>query len=637
MAIVGIICCAGRIADGTTWSVSGGTALGFAGAGFSLLLWLATGSRHWTQAGILLLSVAPFAVSALNVARLSLHIGVSDFVSGFLPEQLVPLAHMSPNDAIHMSLITSGILLMTAANKWVRGLAELAIVGACLISLMTLLGLIFGMPNLCLFVSCLTISWLSGITFAVLSIALVLANTKDGIFFSVLAAPDAGGVIARRMLPTAAGMPILLGWLREAGQKAGIFDGETGLTVMIVMLVLLTLSIIWGTSWSLSRADLARRQALADLEASEKRTRMIVQQATDAFVAIDSQGLIRDWNVTAEETFGWTRAEALGAELAKTIAPHDENTSQLAQLFAAGETTLATKPLESQAMDKDGRCFPIELSMFPITVDGERMVCAFLRDITERRELQQRLRDFYSTVAHELRAPLTSIRGSLSMAAESTDRSLTSRLYQNMDASVSRLIRLINDLLDVKRIEEGRLELDLEEHDSLDIVMRAVDELSGLAANANVELVPVVDKMARVNADADRIVQVLANLISNAVKFSPAESVVLIKTEAAAAGYIRFAVIDQGAGIPRDQLHKIFTRFGQVQGAAGKKKAGTGLGLVISRAIIEQHGGNIGLESNCDQGCKFWFDLPTAQAPAAASGHPDPAMIPATIPGELSP
>ncbi len=618
VSLLGLSLCIGRLSDISLLStVSGGTGVTFLLTGLAAMLLASPPSTLCKVTGRGL-ALAAGALSILNAAHWFFHCElISDLADlPWLPVEAQSLLVQSQNDSVQMALIAVSLMLLhvPVLRKTPQvGAADLPVILAALISLMTLLGLIFGVPNFCMFVSCLRISWLGGIGFALLCLALVFGTTDRGIF-TMLSRIDGGGVLARRLLPAVVVLPLALGWLRMQGQTLHAFDGETGLAIMIVSMITLTVVIIWSTSWSLGQADMARQLALANLEQSEKRARMIVQQAIDAFIAIDSRGTIRDWNFRAEETFGWLREDAIGKEPANTFVPKGETT--LDYLLATDEATAPNKPLETLMLHKEGHTFPAELSLFTVVVDNEKIRCAFVRDITERKELEERLRDFYSTVAHELRSPLTSIRCCLSMVKQ-FDSEMPDTMREGLvvaDSSVGRLMRLINDLLDVKRIEEGKLELELEHIDSITLVMQAADELRGMASNCDVELIPVVDREAVVLADSDRVMQVLTNLISNAIKYSPAESHVVIKTGQGAEGFLRFSVIDSGPGIPVDQLHKLFTRFGQTTQKNERRVASSGLGLIISKSIVEQHGGKIGLETVPGEGCTFWFDLPVVPA-----------------------
>jgi signal transduction histidine kinase len=245
-------------------------------------------------------------------------------------------------------------------------------------------------------------------------------------------------------------------------------------------------------------------------------------------------------------------------------------------------------------------------------VVGQSLLCGFVRDITERKQVEQRFKEFYSTVSHELRSPLTSIRGSINvvkqLAVEHLPDTATGML-DIADGSLDRLIRLINDLLDVKRIEEGHLNLELQPLDPIKIAKLAVDGMQGMASKNQVELMLAMDNLAIFTGDADRVVQVLTNLISNAIKFAPKGTRVIVRTARSRNPQrLRFAVEDQGPGIPSADVHKLFSKFGQL--CDGRKQLGTGLGLAISKAIVEEHNGEIGLDSSIGKGTTFWFELP---------------------------
>jgi len=186
------------------------------------------------------------------------------------------------------------------------------------------------------------------------------------------------------------------------------------------------------------------------------------------------------------------------------------------------------------------------------------------------------------------------------------------------DRSLDRLIRLVNDLLDVKRIEEGQLKLELQPLDPIKMGTLAVDGVKGMAAQASVELELIVDDSSTFIGDADRVVQVLTNLVSNAIKFSPKDRHVLVRIlKSKNPQLLRFQIEDQGKGIPAGQIKTLFNPFAQL--ADGKSKLGTGLGLAISKAIVEEHGGEIGVESSDEHGTIFWFELPLTQRPVVTS------------------
>jgi PAS domain S-box-containing protein len=240
-----------------------------------------------------------------------------------------------------------------------------------------------------------------------------------------------------------------------------------------------------------------------------------------------------------------------------------------------------------------------------------------LRDISERKESEKRISEFYSMVSHELRTPLTSIRGSLGLieggkAGEVPPKVL--KLVAIGRTESERLIRLINDILDIKKIETGHFELDPESFDPEKLVMKTIDGISGMALDSGVKLESSISTKQHLYGDFDRIVQVLTNLISNAIKYSPKGKSVMIRVDDSADDsaefMLRVSVTDQGPGIPEHKIHKLFGMFQQLDSSDSRKKGGTGLGLAISKSIVQQHGGTIGVESNVGEGSCFWFEIP---------------------------
>ena len=235
------------------------------------------------------------------------------------------------------------------------------------------------------------------------------------------------------------------------------------------------------------------------------------------------------------------------------------------------------------------------------------------RDITKETELDRMKTEFIATVTHELRTPMTSIKGALGLVLGGAAGDLPPEARELLTIArnnTDRLIRLINDILDISRIEAGKMEIRRAPLSPADVVRRAVEEMNAFARQRNITLTTdVPEGLARVMADADRLHQVLDNLISNAIKFSPQGSEVLIRARETGDG-VRFDVIDRGPGIPADQTGLIFERFYRVDNAASRKTGGTGLGLTICKAIVEEHGGQIWVESALGEGSTFSFTIP---------------------------
>jgi signal transduction histidine kinase len=282
----------------------------------------------------------------------------------------------------------------------------------------------------------------------------------------------------------------------------------------------------------------------------------------------------------------------------------------LVHLTKTPPNQLEVKTVQVQIPEK----IVLRIQVQPYCPDGRKAgyVLSFV-DWTRECGISEMKDRFISDASHELRTPMTSIKGSLELllggyAGELSD-SATELLGICLTA-VDRLIRLVNDLLDIAKIEAGEMELHRELLNVTDSINRSVRGITSLAQSHKVSIeVNSPATIPKVLADRDRLEQVITNLLSNALKYSPAESAVQINVQTGN-GPVRVSVIDHGPGIPADQLNRVFDRFRQLEGA----KKGTGLGLTICRALIEQHGGRIWVESESGQGARFHFELPTGPA-----------------------
>jgi len=261
-----------------------------------------------------------------------------------------------------------------------------------------------------------------------------------------------------------------------------------------------------------------------------------------------------------------------------------------------------------------------EIVFNPIISDGVITgATVFTRDITERKKIERLKSEFISTVSHELRTPLTSIRGALGLLAGGVVGALPEAAERLVEIAVSnseRLVRLINDILDMEKIESGKLDLQLHPLQIVPLVRESLEANRAYAQTLDVHFVLEnrVPENAQVLADADRLTQVLTNLLSNAAKFSPRESEVQIQIEetlnADASRAVRVSVRDKGAGVPPEFHDRIFHKFAQADASDTRQKGGTGLGLSISKALIEKLGGTIGFDSVPNEGATFFFEVP---------------------------
>ncbi|MBI3948610.1 MAG: PAS domain S-box protein [Armatimonadetes bacterium] len=299
------------------------------------------------------------------------------------------------------------------------------------------------------------------------------------------------------------------------------------------------------------------------------------------------------------------------------------------------ETILAGRSWRGELTNrhKDGHHYAEEMTVTPVR-DAQGQVTHFIaikQDISERKAIDRMKNEFISTVSHELRTPLTSIRGALGLVEggvvgelPAQARSLVSIALNNSD----RLVRLINDILDIEKIESGRMEFRMRPVAIAPLVRSALEANEAYARQFGVSIA-LEDEAAgaRVLGDDDRLSQVMANLISNAAKFSPHGGVVTVGI-AQLHHAVRVSVSDRGPGIPDGFREQVFQKFAQADASDSRQKGGTGLGLSISKAIIDRHGGQIGFETETGAGTTFFFDLPVWQEIPAARPEPRPSARP---------
>ena len=359
-------------------------------------------------------------------------------------------------------------------------------------------------------------------------------------------------------------------------------------------------------------------QALAAVQTREQRIGSIIEAAQDAFVGIDMRGHVCDWNSAAEAMLGWTRAEAQGRAAADLVMPERLREGARASLRGFRETGRLEelgRRVESILLHRDGREIPVELSVGLAGSGTGAFFSVFMHDITQRKEVERLKDEFVATVSHELRTPLTAISASLALLADGVAGELEPDARQLVDianASSGRLVRLIGDVLDIQKMEAGSMALERRIQPLLPIAGDAVAAMRDLAERAGVGLACVSADAAQelcAAVDRDRLTQVLTNLLSNAIKFSERGDTVTAAVEPRGER-VRLSVADQGPGIPQAFRARVFQRFAQADGADSRRKGGTGLGLSICKAIVEEHGGTIGFDSEEGKGARFWIELP---------------------------
>lgn len=358
-----------------------------------------------------------------------------------------------------------------------------------------------------------------------------------------------------------------------------------------------------------------RKRMEEALRESEERTRLIIETANDAFIGMDAQGMIIDWNRQAELVFGWSYRDAIGRSLADTIIPPQHRQAHkegMKRFFAEGEGPILNRRMEMSALHRDGHEFPVELSVWPVYSGGTCRFNAFIHDMTENRKLQQMKDEFVSTISHELRTPMTIIREGTLQVMEGLHGSITAeqKKFLNMTLSgVDRLKHIIDGFLDISKLESGRVLLN---KGLVDIVQVARDASAAFLARARTKGLAIRENYPEtgipIYIDKDKISQVFNNLMDNALKFTDQGFIEVSIVDSPQS--VECRIVDSGKGISGDNLVRVFSKFEQFGRKSGPHEKGRGLGLAITKGLVESHHGKIKVESRPEGGTQFIFFLP---------------------------
>ena len=370
---------------------------------------------------------------------------------------------------------------------------------------------------------------------------------------------------------------------------------------------------------------MARSAQESRLEELNRQKESILNSVADGIFGTDSAGRIVFVNPAAASMLGAHAFDLIGRTVHSVVHEERKDRETCSDQCRTGRAFLVREGTSGQDVfyRRNGVSFPVEFSVTPMVEHNVAVgsVLSF-RDISQRYALDRMKDEFVSTVSHELRTPLTSIRGSLGLLStgllgEMGDKA--SNLLRIAVSNSDRLVRLINDILDLERMQSGRAPLTYRNCDLEELAKQAIDAMTPMAEAAKVQLL-LDSGPVQVEVDPDRLQQVMTNLLSNAIKFSAPQSQVTVSLERLLDG-VTVSVRDHGRGIPKDKLESIFDRFQQVDASDARQKGGTGLGLAICRTIVIQHGGRIWAERNEDRGSTFRMFLPSVTREADTLRH----------------
>jgi two-component system, OmpR family, sensor histidine kinase VicK len=371
-----------------------------------------------------------------------------------------------------------------------------------------------------------------------------------------------------------------------------------------------------------------QQEAEDELHLMRRQRELILAAVGDGIYGMDLEGRLSFINPAAAKMLDYQADEMRGKDIHQLIhhshADGTQHSKANCPILAGMRRREGVRIRDDVFWRKDGTTIPVEYIASPLIDEGQiaGMVVAF-QDVSERRRLEKMKDEFISTVSHELRTPLTSLRASLGLISSGSLDKRPEKQKQMLEVAIGncdRLVRLVNDILDFDRVEKGGMPLHLEVLPAGDLLRRAADVENEAALKAQITFRFDAPATVLVHVDQERILQVLSELVSNAIKFSPPQTIIKLAAQPSENGEVCIVVEDQGRGIAEDNLDMIFERFQQGDASDSRALGGTGLGLAICRRIVQQHGGRIWVESEPGKGSRFLFTLPTGSNKAELVG-----------------
>jgi PAS domain S-box-containing protein len=622
-------------------TVKTNTAIAILLCGVALLLLAPERPPRWQSALARFLAVV---VALIGLATLAEHLlgwdfGIDQALFRELPGSAATTSpnRMGPPATICFPLLGAAIFLLGGSDPKSHARAQRLALPAMLVSLFSILGYIFGVGALYGLARYTGIAVNTAGSFLVLGAGVLAARPSAG-FMRHAVSSDSGGAIIRRLLPACIVVPIVLGWIRVAGESAGLYDASFGRSMLILGFILVFTSITWWTGRVIGRQSRHRLALAAEGKASAERYRTLAS-ATPALVwAADPEGRPTFVNDRWSEYTGATLEDLAGGGW--DAFSHPDERSLLAGAWERGRMRGAPFEVEFRYRRRDGiyRWF---LGRTVPMVDPTGAVVQWLGvsfDITERKEAEDALRradrlkdQFLATLAHEMRNPLAPIRNAVEILKSKASPDPESVWARDViDRQVGHMGRLLEDLLDVSRLTQNRLELRKQRIAVADVVRSGVETSRPLIESAGHRLVATLPtEELWIHADPLRISQVISNLLNNAAKYTDRGGQIRFTVEREGSD-ILLAVEDTGIGIEPEHLSRIFDMFSQAAPALERSQGGLGIGLALVRGIVEAHEGRIEAQSDgLGRGSRFTVRLPAARPKGTEPGPtPERQAIP---------
>lgn len=386
---------------------------------------------------------------------------------------------------------------------------------------------------------------------------------------------------------------------------------------------------LWSARWSVDERvvfcvahDLTdRKRERQLLAASEARQRSLFDSLPVGLLTLDTNGVIEEENSAALSMLDASVDKFNGKRITELFSPLQKGEASGATHSASDEFQILIEQLRMHSVELrahriSGAEFYAEAALTPMSYENTEKLLLNFQDVSQRHEIEQLKKDFIQMISHDLRTPLTAIDGSITMVLEGVYGTINKKGNERLGQArvgIERLIRLIGDLLDLEKLEEGRLSISPVPVEITGIIGRCIEAVRGFAEQQRVTI-SVNTERRFVCADPDRIEQVLINLLSNAIKFSRRDSNIEVSVQSEG-GSVRLHVDDTGPGVPVHERKRIFEKFKQLDESTDTRVKGSGLGLAICKALVDAHGGEIGVEAASGGGSSFWFTVPACEDP----------------------
>jgi PAS domain S-box-containing protein len=531
---------------------------------------------------------------------------------------------MGPVASLSLSLLGIGILLGERRTARVPVFQMLAL-SVVLLTTVPLLGYLFHAQQLFGIARYTGISLPAAAALWLAALALFLSRPRLGLTAGVIGS-DAGALLVRRLLPAALLVPPLLMLLRVQGERAGFYDLEFGRALLVLAFIITFTLLVGRTGAVVSRQE--KKSAAAERMLRD-RIALFLESMTDGFVACDSSWQVTYVNAAAERLSGKSREQAIGGDFWQ-ILPHPLSADAQEQCRRA---MLERVPVQLEVHDQKQDVY-LEHDVFP-TADGG--LAAYVRDVSEQRralrvlaETDRRKNEFLATLAHELRNPLAPVTNAIFLLRRRGEASSeSSRAYAIVDRQIAHLTRLIDDLMDVGRISQDKLELRQSRVVLSEIVSAAVQgSRYEIDSKEQALTISLPEPPVEFEGDAVRLVQVLTNLLSNAARYTPRGGSITLSARRDGAE-LSISVVDSGIGIAAAQMPHIFEMFFQAERENRRGRHGLGIGLALVRKLVELHGGRVSAHSaGIGAGSEFVVHLPLPAAPIVRAEPSGPAPAP---------